>query len=291
MDRHGEAICDKVAESLKSLPGVVAVGLAGSQATGLADKYSDIDLQAFTISTPPEGQRRETYRRAGLRCGPLGHDVTAAFDAASSPGSYAVDWLNVGERKLDILWLPQACLAEILTRLPGEPSQSESAAALIETVQPIFDPNGSIDHLKRSLPAYPESRARAKTAAIIRHAHFFICDWAVLHKCLYRKDLVSYALAESEMVGSLIDAGYAVNQVWQHDRRKFDAHMERLGIVPEAFLDRLNSMLAREGRHTALTACHDQLLSLFRDLAACANRSHPDWRLPEDWRVEVPTRH
>lgn len=282
-----EGVCDRVLQIVQSLNEVIGVGLAGSQALGLADKYSDLDLQVFVTAIPALDRRREAYAGVeGTGMGPLDHSVAEQFGNPPTSARFVVDWLTVDGLKCDVLWLPMGELMGILARLPGEWDQRESAAVLAEVVQPLYDPRGAVAEFKRACPAYPESRARDKVAALLGHAHFFLCDWAVLGKCLFRQDVLAYALAERQMVETLVDALYAANQVWQNDRRRLREQVGRFCVLPDRFMERIESMLLRQGRHKTLAACHEELLSLFRDISAGASQAHPDWRLPSRWRAK-----
>ena len=94
-----------------------------------------------------------------------------------------------------------------------------------------------------------------------------------------------YHQAENEMIGVLIESLYAANQEWYIDRRRIRFHAKKFRILPEAFLDRLESVVQRHSRHTELNACHAELLSLFHDLTAAVNQVH-GWRLPTDWQIK-----
>ena len=280
-----ETLNSEAVQVLKCFEYLVAVGMGGSHALGLADKYSDYDLQVFVTEVPPLDRRKEVYSQHGVEAFHLDHPVTEGFENPPCSARFAVDWLRLGGLKCDLLWLPRDDVDRLLSRLPGEPDQREALAVLAQTIQPVFDPRGYVVNMKEHRPEYPKDRARRKASDRLHYGHFFLCEWAVLHKCLFRRDVIAYHQAESEMVGVLIDALYAVNSTWQLDRRRIRFHAKGFHILPGAFLDRLESMVSRSGKHADLEVCHVELLSLFCDLASGANEVHTGWHLPTDWYV------
>ena len=73
-------------------------------------------------------------------------------------------------------------------------------------------PKGALVRLVNSCPEYTLERAQRKAASCLHHAHFFLCGWHVLDKCIARRDIIAYQKAESDMVGCLVSALFAVNR-------------------------------------------------------------------------------
>ncbi len=280
-----ETIRTKAVNVLKCFDEVVAVGLAGSQALGVADEFSDLDLQAFAARVPPLDRRRALYAQHGVETGPLDHPVAEGFENPPCSSHFVVDWLTINGMKVDFLWLPCAEVDDLLSKLPEQAEQREALAVLAETVQPVSDPHDYLARMKQNCPPYPMARASQKACGKLHYAHFFLCGWAVLSKCLFRKDVIAYQMAESEMIRVLIDSLFAVNRKWQVDGRRLRFHAKDFHILPEAFVDRLESIVCRKGQHAELNACHAELLSLFRDLTVAANQAH-GWQLPIDWQIK-----
>lgn len=272
---------------LKQFGEVVGVGLAGSRALGVQDEHSDVDTQAFVDEIPSLERRKEVYGLSSdTETGPLDHPVSEEFQNPPCTVHFVVDWLRIGGVKCDVLWLTKHDVNALLSALPGQPEQRETIAVLAQTVCPLFDPHGYVGQLKRNCPEYPEDRARRKATGKLQYAHFFLCSWGVLQTCIRREDIVAYQQAESEMIGLFVDALFAVNRTWQHDRRRLRFHARGFRILPDACLDRLEAVVMRKDKHKNLGACHLELLSLFHDLAAAANEEHPGWQLRTDWRVK-----
>jgi hypothetical protein len=285
MDDRASRTCAKALEILRRFDEVKAVGLAGSQALGEADQYSDVDLQVFTVSDIPDvGRRREAYDGLpGVRHGPIDHSVAAEFDSPPFSVNFVVDWLTLDGIKCDFLWLAQPDVDRLLGKLGDDPDHPETIAVLAGDIGPVFDPGGYIRQLRDRRPAYTEERARGIAARSLAYAHWFVCDWRVLEKALYRKDVIAYQAAETEMVEQFIVALYAVNRAWRHNRRRLRFRSRGFAILPEGCADRIESMILRCGAHRDLESCHRELRMLFRDLAIAANEKYPEWNLPTEW--------
>ena len=285
MDPISRQALRRAIEVLREFQEVIGIGLAGSHVLGVADKYSDVDLQAFVTEIPQLNRRRDVYEQAGIQVGPLDHSVAGEFESLPSKLPFVVDWLTVGGVKCDFLWMPREDVDRLLSSLPSQPMQREAIAVLANVIAPAFDPHGYVDRMKQDCPEYSKERSARKARNKFGYAHFFLCSWGVLHKCLFRRDFIAYQQAESEMIGVLVDALYAINRTWQHDRRRLRAYAGGFEIMPAGFLDRIESVIRRESGDRDLRVCHQELLSLFRDLAAAANDAFRTWDLPTEWQV------
>jgi len=138
-----------------------------------------------------------------------------------------------------------------------------------------------------SATAFPNTRGKSGQKAFknLVHAHWFICGWRVLEKAVYRKDVLAYQQARSKWLTALVAALYAINRVWQESRRRLRFCSRHFGIIPEGFLERLESIILRKGRFQDLECCHLELRTLFRDLCVLASERYPEWHLPTNWHL------
>jgi hypothetical protein len=278
-------IMSKAVEMLQRLDCVRGVGMAGSHALGAADAYSDLDLQAYTADGFPEAQqRRDVYvQTRGVEVGQLGHVASAEFEKPPYSRGFVVDWVRIDGLKCDLLWIAAPALASVLAKVQAEPDHPETAAVLAQVVVPLFDPHDFIRHLKNNCPPYTEERARNKAGGCFGWARWFLCQWGVLAKAARRADVVAYQKAETQMVSNLIAALYAVNRVWMLDERRLRLLTPSFAILPSDFVQRLESLLMRQGASQTLEGSHRMLLELYRDLAVSAAARYPHWQLPTDW--------
>lgn len=278
-------IAAKAVELLRQFDQVEAVGLAGSQASGTADRYSDLDLQAVTAREhPAAASRKAVYQSApGVEVGPLDHCVSAEFEAPPFSTSFAVDWLRIDGMPCDVLWITREGIERVFARIAQDVDHPETAAVWARDIQVLFDPRGALQQLVGRCPQYTEARARRKAASKLGSAHFFICRWGVLDKALRRGDVAGYYQGETYMVSTLVSALYAANRTWQHNLRRLRAAADRFEILPANFVDRLESLIRRRSAADGLEAACRELRRLFQDLAVAAHHRHPDWKLPLDW--------
>lgn len=280
--------CACILDVLKRFNTVKAASMAGSHALGQADRYSDLDIQVFTSDEIPDpSTRRKIYGACpGIECKLLAHPISAVLDKSPFSSNYEMDWIDIEGAKCDIVWLPQPGVEHLISALPADPDFPETIGVLTRVIQPLFDPEGYIEQLRKRCPEYPTERARRKAGNCFGHPHWFICDWRVLEKAIYRNDIPGYQQAENEMVEYLVKGLYAVNRVWQESRRRLRFHSREFSVLPENFLNRLEAMILRKGPFQNLESCHWELRSLFHDLCLLANNRYPEWHLSEDWLVE-----
>ena len=285
MDPRCAEILPKAVELLRRFDQVQAVGLGGSQASGAADRHSDLDLQAVTVREHPDVSCRKAIYGStpGVEIGPVNHCVAADFEAPPFSTSFAVDWLRVDGMRCDVLWVTQEGMERAFTRIQEDIEHPETAAVWARDVQSLVDPRGFLQRLLARCPEYTEQRARKKACARLKPAHFFICTWGVLDKAIRRHDIPGYYQGETYMISTLVSALYAVNRTWQHHLRGLRSHARSFQILPADFVDRLESVICRRSDGDPIeTACRELRL-LFQDLAVAADRAYPHWKLPLEW--------
>ncbi|HUW81182.1 MAG TPA: nucleotidyltransferase domain-containing protein [Phycisphaerae bacterium] len=277
----------KVLSGLTSIDGVKAVSLAGSLATGTDDEYSDIDMQCYvSADIPGIEERKRAYEsiEAGS-AGLLDNPVGAEFEDPPHNNSAVVDWLRVTDVKCDVLWIRTDELKRVIDRLPGDLEQRETAAKLLHPCRSLWDPQDVLAKMVRNLPEYSVDRALKKAGGLLGRTRWFLCEWGVLAKCARREDVVAYQKAESQMVETLVSALYALNRNWYPGVRKLRHYCQDLEVLPDAFVQRLESMILRQDDCSNLANCEAEMRSLFRDLAKVAVQRYPQWRPPRDWAI------
>lgn len=285
MNQKYAKIGDKGIEILKSFNEVLAVGMAGSQTLGIDDEYSDIDIQAFTKNKFPEkDSRKNLYDTVdGVNYRTLDYDVSAEFVKTPQTPIFVLDKLIIDSVECDFLWLSEQGIKDIFSKLAEDENYPEGMGATVREIRPIYDPNGFIKQVMRQCPEYTMERAKRKARNNFGYAHWFICDWLVFNKAIRRKDIIAYQAAETEMVNILVTVLYAVNRIWQHDRRRLRFSSRGFEILPVGFLDRLELMIMRNCATGSLKDCLCELKTLFCDLAIAANKQYPEWNLPIQW--------
>jgi Nucleotidyltransferase domain len=166
-----DSLLDRVTPVLAAVPGVVALVLGGSRASGAAHSGSDYDLGLY-------------FRRAA------GLDVARLLEAAKGlvddPGAATVTevggwgpwivgggWLTIAGKKVDLLYRPIESVETIIRDCrdgrvsmdyqPGHPHGFCSAIWMGEVAlcRPLRDPHGVIADLKAIALPYPEKLSDA----------------------------------------------------------------------------------------------------------------------------------
>lgn len=264
---------------------VEAIGRGGSQSTGTADCLSDMDLMVLCGNHFPTFQaRREIYASvAGLEPPHHGHVVSSGYDQPPLSVRFEVDTLRLHGVPCDVLWTTQEGWKAILDAVIDRIDAPEFLVAGLCNVAPLFDPEGSIEDLKRSIPEYPEQRALRKAGHYMFPAHFWLSRIGSLQKAVFRNDVIEYHKREGEMVESLIGALFAVNRTWHLHSRGLNRTTANFDLMPDRFVVRIEAMISRQGQFRSLAACHAELKTLFRELATQANGRFRGWNLPVDW--------
>lgn len=209
-----EEIIQTVADKLGIVPGVEAIVLGGSRATGTADEHSDIDIgiyyDAGTLSI-------ERLLQAAKEIDPAGE---IAKPGDWGPWINGGGWLNVGGVPTDLLLRDIEKVERVVTdciegRITidyqcGHPFGFINSIYAAETAscRILFDRNGRITALKHRLSPYPEEMRRAMTAKFLWEAGFSLqCG----EKSVNKRDFVNAAGSIYRCVVSLLQVLAADN--------------------------------------------------------------------------------
>ena len=165
-----EPLLDRVTPVLAAVPGVVAIVLGGSRASGAAHSGSDYDLGLYF---------REA---AGLDVGRLLEAVKGLVDDPSAaavtevggwgPWIVGGGWLTIAGKKVDLLYRPIESVEAVIRDCrdgrismdyqPGHPHGFCSAIWMGEVAlcRPLRDPRGLIADLKAMTVPYPDKLCR-----------------------------------------------------------------------------------------------------------------------------------
>jgi hypothetical protein len=254
---------ETVAARYAQLPEVIAIGLAGSRATGAAGQDSDYDLYIFS----EHDLGRETRAHALHDLDPraeLSGDQWGPGDEWEDPASGAaidaVYWTTG--------WM-EGALDRILVR--HEPSTGYSTCFLhsIRACQPIHDPSGWLARLKeKAAQPYPEELREA----IVRHNHPILrgarsAYRVQIGKAVGRDDLVSINHRVAAYLASYFDIIFAVNRVpHPGEKRLLDLAEATCPARPHNMRESV-TRLVRAGKDEVMAAidqCSDGLDELLR---------------------------
>ena len=242
MERGEAAIA--VAASFAALPGVRAVALGGSEATGAADRASDLDLYVYSDEPVPLSARAAVAERLAEPGGEVGNELW-------EPGD---EWTHAESGiEIDVMFRTTHWIEEQLERVlvRHEPSLGYSTCLWhnVRTSRALVDSNGWYPQLQeRAACPYPE-RLRAR---IVERNHRVLrgmrSSYAVqLGRAARRHDRTNLVDRSAAFLASYFDVLFAVNRVPHPGEKRQVEHAERnCPLRPQelgALLDELASAL------------------------------------------------
>jgi hypothetical protein len=240
----------KVAAALAAVPGVTAVALGGSRATGTADAWSDYDIGLYFGPEPID--------IAALRPAVVALEGKRRADAVTEIGGWGPwinggGWLTIDGRRVDLLYrdlskvrgIIEDCARGIVTRdyQPGHPHAFVSAIYCGEVAEcrPLIDSVGALAELKRRALPYP----RELGAALIRTFRWEI-DFAIANadKSGERGDMAYVLGCAFRAVACLCQVLFAVNQRYLLNEKGAVGRIESLTRRPADCRQRIETALA-----------------------------------------------
>jgi hypothetical protein len=160
-----DPLLERVSPVLAAVPGVVALALGGSRASGAAQLSSDYDLGLYFR----EGVGLDVGRLLGAAKGLVDDPRAAAVTEVGDWGPWIVGgaWLSIGGKKVDLLYRPIESVEKIIYDCrdgrvsvdyqPGHPHGFCSAIWMGEVAlcQPLRDPDSVVAGLKALTVPYP----------------------------------------------------------------------------------------------------------------------------------------
>lgn len=256
-----ESLCARIVERLKSIHGIEAVVLGGSQARGTARPDSDVDIalgyeaeRPFSIAELERAASElDDERRTGL--------VTdfGAWGAGVNGGG----WLVIGSRHVDFLYRDLARVREVIERCRGgRPEgwyqlghpmgfQSQTYMGEIDCCRALHDPHGKIAALKATTVQYPE---RMRRALIEKHLFDAEFESALAEKPARRGDIVYASGMMFRASGFMILVLYALNRRYFVNEKMASLESEQFPLVPRDFHSRLRKILGSIGESAQAAA-------------------------------------
>jgi hypothetical protein len=166
-----DPLLESVSAALASVPGVVAVVLGGSRATGAAHASSDTDIGLYFSLRADLDVARLFEVVKGLVDKPAAAQVTEV--GGWGPWIVGGGWLTIAGNKVDLLYRPIESVEAVIRDCregrvsvdyqPGHPHSFCSAIWMGEVAlcRPLSDPEGAIAQLKATTTPYPEALREA----------------------------------------------------------------------------------------------------------------------------------
>lgn len=244
-----------LAAALLGLPGVLAVAIGGSRASGLADAASDTDLYAFGTGPAPDA----AARAAALAT--LADGARVVRDATWGEE----DHLHVGGRLVEVMYVDLDVLALESFYAPGAGPTGYTTAWLhtLAHARVVADPAGALAAVRARLEAYPEAtRTRILAQAPVEFAGYL----DQLRKAQARADWTAVTNRRSAFQAAWFDALFALNRRYHPGEKRLLRHAASCPRRPERTVERwAEASLARAddpGLEAALASLGADLLGL-----------------------------
>lgn len=279
-----KALAEKIAAKLAPVPGVVAVVLGGSRASGLAAEDSDLDLGIYYAESNRPSLTALTQVATELQAG-----VPAQLAPPGAWGRWVNGggWLNVDGTKVDWIFRDltrvgvvfDECLAGVVTcdYSLGHPHGFHNHYYLGEVHYgvPLSDAGSVVRDLKARLTPYPRKLRQALVEKYLYDAGFML---DVGHKSAPRGDVLHATGCLFRGAAALVQVVLALNQQFTMNEKQAVAATRMLPIAPVAFAERLEAVLAAPGAEPAsLASSFDEMRHLRVETHALAPSLAYDW--------------
>lgn len=249
----------RIADAIAGLPGIVAVTLGGSVASGLADAASDLDLHVYWRTSLALPQERVAY-----------------LNTIADPGSVIAniltwgleDHFRVGGQLVELVYVPLDDLQAEVEQAYGKGLISEgfTTARLYYLVQSkvLIDSAGEIGALRSQLQlAYPEPTRRLLLAhhpALLRFA------LSNIRKGLVRNDLPFVQQSRSNVQMIYFNLLFALNRRYHPGEKRLLTHVASFTILPHDFVARWQAMLRVPNDNMLMVTMLEALIVDFEQL-------------------------
>jgi hypothetical protein len=257
---HNHNLAHKLAELFAELPQVEAVALGGSQAGGMTDAASDIDLYVYTRADIPVETRRGIVARAG------GASHASLGLNFWGPGD---EWLNAASGiEVDVVYFDAGWMESQIRRVIHEHQASLGYTTCfwhtVRASQVLYDPHGWMAALQSACRVeYPEPLRRniiALNHPVLREV--IPAYYGQIQKAVKRRDLVSINHRLAALLASYFDILFALNRLpHPGEKRLVQFALERCEKLPEGMQEDIAIVIqASAGLEPGLLAGLDRLL-------------------------------
>lgn len=261
-----ESIGQRLGSELIACPGVTAVMLGGSAATGAADTHSDVDLGLYY--DPARAIDLDVLRQIVSAVDDRGTGAPVTEPGDWGPWVDGGAWLIVEGRRVDLIYRNlervEAALRDCRSGKTsthfqvGHPAgfTSQIYAGEIDTGLPLQDPEERVADLKRLARPFPAALKRAGFEAL-READFLL-------------DAAYVAGMGFRAAACMAQALYSRNERYWDNEKGAVRRAGAFPVSPPGFAERVTSVFGRLGRDEGeLNASLDALVALVVEVRSC----------------------
>lgn len=242
--------------ALAQVPGVSAIVLGGSYASGMAKATSDVDLGLYYRPDAPFEIESIAHIARSVATAPP--TVTGFYEWGAWVNGGA--WVQTATGKVDFLYrnldqvertIVEAERGIVHHDYPQQPPYGfYSVIYLAETeiCQPLFDPAGAIQALKERVRSYPESLRER-----LVNDNLWSAEFTLLHARSFaaQGDVYNTAGCLARMAANLTQALFALNRRYFISDKRAMAEIDGFTTRPAAYTQELAAVLAAPGNDAA----------------------------------------
>lgn len=242
------------------------IAVTGSVSRGVADRFSDIELNFWVDALPAPETARAWLLHAGADAQPLESDAVV-------PGSF---WLKSWYRGVfvETIWQTHAALAaDVKTVLAAETTNHWQLAYAWHVQDAVpTRPSPALMRWQRRLEEYPEPlQAALITSATAAWAdpHWYPVSIANLWPLAYRHPRMTVAGRLGWEVEKALRVVWAINRRWEPDWKWVAPESRRLDVLPSRLIERIDQIFSIDEPTHSVILCL-QLIADVLDLVPSA---------------------
>lgn len=270
-----QGLLTTLVEQLRVVPGMAAIVLGGSYASGTHHAHSDLDIGLYYWEAQP-------FDLAIIR--QIANNVSAQGPATVTDfygwGAWVNGgaWIHTAQGKVDFLYrnldqvqrtvdeAQQGITHHDYAQQPTHGFHSVIYLAETNICRPLYDPQGIMAALKRQVAVYPAKLKTKLVADTLWSAEFsllFARDFAA------KGDVYNTVGCLTRITGNLTQALFALNeQYFMRDKQVMET-INTFAVLPAGYVAQINAILACPGSTAAaLTQTVKRLAEVWRSVVA-----------------------
>lgn len=270
-----QVLLNTLVDHLRVVPGVAAIVLGGSYASGTQHAASDLDIGLYYWAAQPFDLAiiRQIADAISIQ-GPA--TVTGFYEWGAWVNGGA--WIHTAQGKVDFLYRNleqvQRTVAEALQGITHHDYDQQpthgfySVIYLAETniCRPLYDSQGVIADLKRQVAVYPAALQQKVVGDTLWAAEFsllFARDFAA------KGDVYNTVGCLTRITANLTQALFALNEQYFMRDKQVMEKLATFAVLPAGYVAQINAILACPGSTApALTQTVQQLAEVWRSVVA-----------------------
>jgi hypothetical protein len=272
---HKKVLLANLVAQLRRVPGMAAIVLGGSYASGMQHEHSDLDIGLYYHAATPFAI--EAIRQIAAGIAVEGRATVTNF-YEWGPWVNGGAWIHTAQGKVDFLYRNLDQVQRTLTEAQQGITQHDydqqpthgfySVIYLAETqiCQPLYDPDQLIANLKQQVVSYPSKLKQKIIVDSLWGAEFsllFARDFAA------QGDVYNTVGCLTRIMTNLTQALFAINERYFLRDKKVLETIAGFALLPPDYIAQLNSILACPGNSaSALSKTVGELEQAWRSVVA-----------------------